>query len=585
LFLNKVFTSLFFIMLLFALVSVTACKNEQEKDSNVVAQIADDYVITFNDLRKFVFDRLYHKQYRDITESYNQALDVMITNQLKVKDFFETNFDKNQELTHSIKRIINEELIVEYFKTQFLGKYTSDEFVQKIYNNMGRQVFYRQIVLYKPAKVSQQQIDSLKIQSLKIKAEIDENKDFNQLVKQYSQHSESINSNGYMPPVGWDQSVSNAIDNIIYDLNIGDVRILEAHNAFQIVKVTNIKEVDVEPYDKIKDDIKDKLNKNYYNKSLDEYDTAKEILVDPATFKWNDQALNQLVKWSGIRNFYIDIYKDTLQRAISNGKNLVLATYPDGQVDFEEYLRLLNTVLIPKNTQNISKKDTEKFIIEAMRSDLVIKKARELDLEKNIFNARTNNMVLRTQITKLYDGNVIESQIPGPAPEALHKFYESQKDSLYYHLKKINIYVMIFPEKNKADEVMQRISNGTPFEKISGRWLVKTFVRDRNGNIKLYRSPQQHYLGEAAFELEEKETSGPIEYVDPEKGKQYAIIKCVHIRPEKQLLFDDVKNTIAEDFVKYQREKRTREVRETLWKKYNIKIYKDVLSEKLTSGN
>jgi len=572
-------------MLLFALVSVTACKNEQEKDSNVVAQIADDYVITFNDLRKFVFDRLYHKQYRDITESYNQALDVMITNQLKVKDFFETNFDKNQELTHSIKRIINEELIVEYFKTQFLGKYTSDEFVQKIYNNMGRQVFYRQIVLYKPAKVSQQQIDSLKIQSLKIKAEIDENKDFNQLVKQYSQHSESINSNGYMPPVGWDQSVSNAIDNIIYDLNIGDVRILEAHNAFQIVKVTNIKEVDVEPYDKIKDDIKDKLKKNYYNKSLDEYDTAKEILVDPATFKWNDQALNQLVKWSGIRNFYIDIYKDTLQRAISNGKNLVLATYPDGQVDFEEYLRLLNTVLIPKNSQNISKKDTEKFIIEAMRSDLVIKKARELDLEKNIFNARTNNMVLRTQITKLYDGNVIESQIPGPAPEALHKFYESQKDSLYYHLKKINIYVMIFPEKNKADEVMQRISNGTPFEKISGRWLVKTFVRDRNGNIKLYRSPQQHYLGEAAFELEEKETSGPIEYVDPEKGKQYAIIKCVHIRPEKQLLFDDVKNTIAEDFVKYQREKRTREVRETLWKKYNIKIYRDVLSEKLTSGN
>jgi hypothetical protein len=386
-----------------------------------------------------------------------------------------------------------------------------------------------------------------------------------------------------MPPLSWEQSMSNPIDNMIFNLNIGDVRILEAYNAYHIVEVTDIKKIDIEPFDKIKNNIIAKLEKGYLVTSLEEYDAAMKKLVNPDTLEWNEKTLNQLVQWSEIPNFYLDIYKDTIQNAISNGKNLILVTYPDGQVDFKEYLRLLNTVLIPQNTQNISKKDTKDFILEALRSDIIVKKAKELDLEKNIFNARMTNPILKAQITKLYDQAVIESQIPEPTSDVLHKFYESQKDSLYYHLKKINIYAMIFAEEKKANEIMQSIKNGTPFEKISGNWFVKTFVRDRDGQVKSYLSQDKPFLGEAAFKLQLNETSGPIEYDDPEKGKQYAIIKCVNIRPEKQLLFDEVKNSITEDFKIDQRKKLKGENREQLWKKYSIEIYKDVLTKKLIS--
>ena len=277
-------------------------------------------------------------------------------------------------------------------------------------------------------------------------------------------------------------------------------------------------------------------------------------MIDESKLKWNDKALNQLVSWSKIPNFYNGIYKDTLQQAISKNKDFIILTYSGGNVDLKEYLRLLNNVLIPKSDKNTDKDDIKNFLLEAVRTDKIVKKAEDLGLEKTIFNPQTNNPVLKNQIVYLYNLAVVDSQIPEPTGEILHKFYNEQKDSLFYQLKKINIYAMIFPGEKKAEEVMQRIESGTPFEKISGDWFVKTFIRDREGNIKSYFSREEPFLGKAAFKLKLNETAGPVAYNDPEKGKQYAIIKCVNIRPEKQLFFADVKNSIVEDFRNYQRE-------------------------------
>ena len=77
------------------------------------------------------------------------------------------------------------------------------------------------------------------------------------------------------------------------------------------------------------------------------------------------------------------------------------------------------------------------------------------------------------------------------------------------------------------------------------------------------------------------EIIGPIQYNDPEKGEQYAILKCVNTRPEKQLYFDDVKNTISDDFKNFQRNKLMTEIKAELWEKYDIEINEDVLSQKI----
>jgi hypothetical protein len=117
----------------------------------------------------------------------------------------------------------------------------------------------------------------------------------------------------------------------------------------------------------------------------------------------------------------------------------------------------------------------------------------------------------------LYDKTVIESQIPEPTEAALWEFYQANQDSLYYQLEKINLFAMIFSDKAEADQMWAKIQAGTPFEKASDRWFVKTFIKDRDGQIKSYLSKEPPYLGEAAFKLKEGEVDGVIEYTDPKK--------------------------------------------------------------------
>ena len=567
------------ILLYLEIIFLAGCEKKQARE--IVARIGNDYTITYNNLRKHVFDHFYHKQYKDESEAYNQALKTMITNQLKCNDFFERGLDKNRELVQKIQRFISEELIVEYFNKQFLGKYTSDEFALKTYERMGKQVLYRQIVLNKPEKATQLQLDSLKNKAIELKTEIEKGKEFDKLMTQYSQYITSSNSDVNMTQVGWEQSITNPVDNIIFGLNMGDVRIIEAYKAYHIVKVMEIKKVDLEPFNKIKDDIISKLKRGYLDKSLQEFYQAQKDLLNTTELEWNKKALDQLVEWSKTPNFYIDIYKDTLQYAISHDRNLTILTHLEGKVDFKEYLRLLNDVLIPLDARNISEKDFKNFIIEAIRTDIFVKKAQALDLEKEVFNSRRASPILKGQIVKLYDQAVVESQIPEASIQNLSKFYEEQKDSLYYQLEKKNFYVMIFPHKEKAIEATSKINDGIPFEKITGRYLVKTYFRDRDGIIKSYKSKEKPLLGETAFKMNLDEIIGPIQYNDPEKGEQYAILKCVNTRPEKQLYFDDVKNTISDDFKNFQRNKLMTEIKAELWEKYDIEINEDVLSQKI----
>jgi parvulin-like peptidyl-prolyl isomerase len=583
--LNKIVFFLLSIFLYLGLIFLTGCKDKNKKKQEIVARIGNDYIITYNELRKYVFENFYHKQYKDESEAYNQALKTMITKQLKCIDFFEKGLDKNKELVQKIQRFINEELIVEYFNTQFLGKYTSDEFALKTYERMGKQVLYQQIVLNKPEKATQLELDSLEKKATEIKTEIEKGIEFNKLITQYSQYIKTSNSDVNISQVGWEQSIANPVDNVIFGLKAGDVRIIEAYNTFHIVKVIEIKKVDVEPFNKIKDELITKLKRGYLDKSLQEFYQAQNDLFNVNELEWNKIALDQLIAWSKIPRFYIDIYKDTLQYAITHDRNLTILTYPDGKVDFKEYLRLLNDVLIPVDTRNISEEDFKNFIIEAIRTNIFVKKAQALDLEKEVFNYRRASPVLKYQIERLYDQAVVESQILEASIQNLNKFYDEQKDSLYYQLEKKNFYVMIFPHKEKAIEATSKINDGIPFEKITGRYLVKTYFRDRDGIIKSYKSKEKPLLGETAFKMNLNEIIGPIQYNDPEKGEQYAIFKCVNTRPEKQLYFDDVKNTIGDDFKNYQRKKLMTATEADLWKKYNIEINEDLLSQKIKSNH
>jgi hypothetical protein len=579
----RVFKIPFFLLVCAAVVCSTSCTDNHKKTQDVVAKIGGDYIYTFTDLQQYVSDWSYMRKFKTRSEAYREALDAMITNQLKRFDFFARGLDKDEKLIQGIRRIINEELVVEYYTAKYENKYANEEFARKIYAIMDKQVYYQQIILKVPEGASNKQVESIKKKAIEIKAKIDAGEDFGKLRGYFSKDSTSFVPDEQTHLVTWEQTISSSLDSVIFNLYAGNISVLFTNGGFHVVKVTDVQKKRIEDFNKVKHELVAKLKNAYSNKSVEEFENDNMGLIDENSVSWNKKALLQLSRWSENPKFYDTIYQDSLQKAIAKD-NFIILTYSDGRVDLKEYLHLVSTILIPKSSEKIDAENFKKFILEAVRRDKIVEKAEKLGLEKNIFNAKTLNPVLKNQIARLYNLAVVDSQIPKPNDAMLKQFYSQQKDSLYYQLKKINIYAMIYSDKQKADETMHKISEGTPFEKISGQWFVKTFIRDRDGNIKSYFSPEKPFLGEAAFRTNLNETAGPVQYHDPELGEQYAIIKCVNIRPEKQLLFDDVKNSIVEDYTKYHREKLMLEVKNQLWKKYAAKTYQDVLTSKLKSS-
>ena len=79
--------------------------------------------------------------------------------------------------------------------------------------------------------------------------------------------------------------------------------------------------------------------------------------------------------------------------------------------------------------------------------------------------------------------------------------------------------------------------------------------------------------------MKEAEVSGPVKFEDENNQFKYALIKCYHIRPEKQLTFNDVKSSITEDFKNYYRNQIEKEIEERLKSKYHPVINEEVLAK------
>ncbi|HVO75338.1 MAG TPA: peptidyl-prolyl cis-trans isomerase [Ignavibacteriaceae bacterium] len=560
------------------------CKSEKSTginpQNNVVAKYGGGHVVTINELNKYVVDYLYLKKFPIRSQAYNNALTDLLMNQFKRMDFFDKGLDKDSSLIDSISRTINEELVYEYFNKKYLDKYANEEYAKKFYGIMGKQVVYQLIELSIPENAAQKQLDSLKQKALAIKSEVDNGKDFSSLVKEYSQNKISLMNNGYMPPVDWKQSLLNRTGEIIFQLNKNDVSVLKTDNSFMIIKIAGINEVPVQPFDSIKSQTISDLKSIYLNKSLEEFEKDKKELIDESNLRWNESALKQIVQWSRIPNFYQGKYWETLQNALAKGNNKTILVSNVGKVDDKEFLRLLNNVLIlPSSKKGITENDLKNFILEAVRTDIIAKKADSLDLKKNIFNPFTENTVLKYQLVHLYNQAEIEEKIPEATDKALHEFFKENENSLYHQLEKRNLFVMIFSNKEDAEKARAKIKGGTPFEKVTGSYLVETYVKDPSGEIKSFLNDEEPTFGKAGFEMKESQISGPVEFKNENNQLKYAVIKCYHIRPEKQLTFSDVKNSITGDFKNYYREKIEKEIEVELRSRYHPAINEEVLAK------
>ena len=550
-------------------------------DSTIIASIDDSGGIRFNELQKHMQDTHYDILYRtNIMQGYRKGLDELIDRRMKVIDFFKLKLDKDKDFIQRIKRSMNEELAIRYYRSQFYNKYVNDSAMHQLYSRMGKEITYRQIVLLKPKSKVKHQIDSLKTVAEKIKSQVENGVSFPLLVRRYSQDPSSAMHDGLMGIIDWKSSIG-VIGNQIFDMHVGEVRIMEDGTSIYVVQVVNINKKSIQPFKQVKAEILNNLDERYLDISAIEYDKAKKHLIDETKLHWNNKGLHQIYEWSLIPNFYQTMYRDTLLHAISSGNNLVILKYSKGTVDFKEYLHFIDDILVPKMIASATIDEFKKFILEAVRTNIVVSKATKLHLEREILTPRTTNPVLQHYIVEHYNAQVIDTKIPAPTEQALRQYYKENMDSLYYQVAKVNIFAVIDTNKQTIVDAKQKLQQNVPFNKLAPIVYVKTFIQKKGGPVKSYFSTEPPYLGKIAIQLHLNETAGPLEYTDTANVKQYALIKCIARLDEKQLTYDDVKGRIVADFTKYYRQKIADEIDAQLRKKYSVRVDEGALKKSM----
>ena len=576
-------TYLFFILIFSSILTHAQDKSTTFANDTVVAKIGKDYLITANELRQYVEKWHFEGRFPTKSEAYDNALNEMIRYQIRLFDFFDRKLNENHALMDKISRIVNYELVNAFFNKRFVDMYANEKTALEAYKEMDKEVQCIDITLLMPSDTTKVKLDSLKAIALKIETGFSKNSDIKNILRHYPLVKFRLNAKRR---VTWEETMADPVANVIFKLQKGFTRVVESADGFHIVKVLNIKKINLEPFEKIKDKIIIQLQKGYYQVFNNAFDNYRLGLIDKSSIKWNQSALNQIEKWSSEdARFYAGAYKDTIESAISHGNNFQILSYKNGYVDLKEYLRLWEQVIVPSPNTILNSSNIKEFILDALYNNDVVKAAKKIGLEKQLVNPYTKDPIIANRLVYLYNLAVIDASIPEATPEALQKFYEDHKDSIFYQLKVVYIYARIYSDSAKAAADINEIKNGTPFEKVKDAWLVKEYIRERDGSLKAYKTEGGDYLAKAAFKLSLDESAGPIEYNDSTKGKQFAVIKCFKIIPEKQLTYDDVKGKrVLEEFRDFYRKKIAEEIDAKLKKKYGVEIFPNALSEAISTN-
>lgn len=570
------------IHLIFTAVILTNCSNIQHREADIVASVKGIGDISFNELQNHYRDYQFDLKYRDNPkQGYQEALQSLVLFKRKVADFKKEEMYENKKLMNPIQRYVNEEIRRLYFEEEYLGKYINEASITSYYQLMNKEITYQQLVLNKFHNQNSNSETNVKSRIDQILSEINSGTDFDILVSRYSEDITN-NNNGLMPPINWRNGWLNSTNRAISSMNIGDIEVLESESMYYIIKISDIKIIDIPQLNDIRPTIIKNLREQYLDRALQEFAFMEDNIVDTKDFKWNEEAVKEITNWSKDDSFFLGRYKDIINEAINLSNNKTIISNNLEEIKYDDLLYFLNDILIPGIEKDISENDLKNYIVEAIRTDLIIKKAKDLGYDEKILTGNATD-ALEFQYQKIYTIENVDNKIPTANDTFLKEFYNEHKDSLLYQYALTSIYVKLFYEKSEALKMIENINAGESFEQAANRtYKVKSFIKNKEGKISSYYSKEEPILGNIAFEMEPNEIIGPINTY--ELGIQkFAVIKSSRKIEEKVPTFNEIEN-LEKLFEAYYREQLNQRVKDVLASKYPVITFDDIISKNIKNG-
>ncbi len=575
------------------LLLLLSCTNTPEPAADgvseqVIATIGDDYTLPFSRLRQFHQDHEFGARYPDSEyRGYEEAMEYLITRRLKQIDFFESGMYQNPGLQRQVARLVSEELEQAYFREKHLSDYINDEAISEYYQGMQKEFFFRQIELPKSSRSADARGQAEQTISEILRA-YEEGESFRRLMLQYDADSSVVTQT-----LRGDEDRSSPLFKQLYSLGEDDIKVVETATAFLIVKIDRVEPVEAPAPEQVRSEIVEALREIHLPRALEAFEEEKQQLINDDEIDWNEAALarlSALTQENSPSFFEENTYRQIVEDEIRRDENRVVLSYGAAgengraRVTYSDYIRLLDEVLIPETSRGLSAEEYKAFLTEAMQRDLITGKAREMGLDQDLMKPDQASTELLDSALRLYDQTAIRDNIPEATPARLRSFYEAHKDSIFARPAKARILVKQYDTADDARRAWERFEAGTAFEDLASGYAVRSFVADSNGNITSFMSRETPYLGEIAFNMEEGEVRGPVEYEHAENGRQHVIVKSDRREDAYTPAFSELSDSRLERlFQTYHERRLARRLRNELWEKYPVSVHEDHLNQQLSA--
>ncbi|MBD3377842.1 hypothetical protein GF406_22625 [candidate division KSB1 bacterium] len=553
-------------------VGMTQCAR---KERDIVARV-DNADFRFKQLEQSFSRKYYFQQKNETPENLTLHLHHMIHQHIKELEAKVKRMDTDSVVISALEPEINAALMQRlYQKTE--AEVVNDSLIKSIYAQLGKEIQYRQIVIHKSTDGSRESKHSVVEEIFKA---LEQGKDFGQLARQFSEHRASAKRGGLMQPIRWQKRLDPKLV-VLFRMQPGQISgPLETREEITIFKVDKVEKKDIEPFEKVKDDISALLKKHFKGVINQRFQNIVAAQVNTNRFEWNEEGLNHLEPLAYDADIKYKNFATALKHHIDLGNYITLLTYDEGKINLESLLeKYLKFKEILGENYPADINSQKEYITKLIQYERMIRLAKQAGLDQNIMQDDRVKKAISKTLIEYYDNKVIASKIPDFNEKVSKQFYETHKDSLFYQIQKVRIHVILVSNKKQADNLMRLYKHGTPFEKLGSNKFLRIFIKNLDGSIKPLQNSRTPQLARTAFQLEESEVSGPLLYDDP--TLKYAIIKCISNIPEKQLSYHQVQERIDLEFKKFHMKKIENEIMESLYKKYNVQIFPHTIKKML----
>jgi parvulin-like peptidyl-prolyl isomerase len=358
-------------------------------------------------------------------------------------------------------------------------------------------------------------------------------------------------------------------ENTAYTLKPGEIsKPIETDFGFHIIKLNERREMNLEPYDQIEEELVDIAFDAWRYKFIKREKEVLDSLKTEYVISINDSLLNDfLERFNRLSKnvFYseqftafdiMDIFDDTLS----------VGSFGKDPIDKEwiiQYLKLISIKVPPRFTTSDS---FWGFIDQSSLGAMFYNTALNHKLDKSEEFRKTFNVFLAKKSSGLFDKLYVYEQI-NPRGIQLKEFYDQYKDSLYTIEARVQVKEILLEDSLEAVGILEKIKKGADISALATQYSKRNIGKKSEGLIPAFKRTQYGDMSETAFEIQDGEIAGPFKL-----GEYYSVIQRVNYIPEEHRPYDQIKYRIVTDYRNIHMAEKRSEQDAMLRNKYKVRI-------------